>query len=40
LEAIGHGIQPDYGIPDLGATFLAATGKRFFDREPKPRMLA
>ena len=51
LKAIGHtpeakplldkaGVEPDAGVTDLGAAFLTAAGKRFYDREPKVRMLA
>jgi catalase len=34
------GVTADPGITDLGDAFLSAAGKRFFDREPKVRMLA
>lgn len=34
------GVEPDEGVTDLGADFLAAASKRFWDREPKVRMLA
>ena len=34
------GVEPDEGFTDLGADFLAAAAKRFWDREPKVRMLA
>ncbi len=34
------GIEPDEGVTDLGDAFIAAATKRFFDREPKVRMLA
>jgi catalase len=51
LKAPGHtpdakplldkaGVQPDAGVTDLGAGFLAAAAKRFWDREPKVRILA
>ncbi len=51
LKAIGHtpeaepllkkaGIEPDEGVTGLGEAFIAAAGTRFFDREPKVRMLA
>ncbi|HEX4504081.1 MAG TPA: catalase [Alphaproteobacteria bacterium] len=51
LKAIGHtpeakplldkaGVEPDAGVTDLGAAFLTAAAKRFWDREPKVRMLA
>jgi catalase len=51
LKAIGHtpdaqplldkaGVQPDAGVTDLGEAFITAAGKRFFDREPKVRILA
>jgi catalase len=51
LKAIGYspeaqplmdkaGVEPDEGITDLGGAFIAAAGKRFFDRESKVRMLA
>ena len=50
LKAIGHdaaakalldkaGIQPDAGVVDLGS-FIEAASKRYWDREPKIRMLA
>ena len=50
LKAIGHdaaakplldkaGIQPDAGVVDLGS-FIGAAAKRYWDREPKIRMLA
>jgi catalase len=50
LKAIGHdaavkplfdkaGIQPDAGIVDLGS-FIGAASKRYWDREPRIRMLA
>lgn len=49
LKAIGHndgarkllqhaGVKPDEGVTDLGDAFVAAAGKRFFDREPQVRM--
>ena len=34
------GIEPDEGITDLGASFVKAAALRYFDREPKVRMLA
>ncbi|MBI1684513.1 catalase [Caulobacter hibisci] len=34
------GVEPDDGVTDLGADFLAAAVKRFWDREPKVRTLA
>ena len=34
------GVEPDEGVTDLGGDFLAAAAKRFWDREPKVRMLA
>jgi catalase len=51
LKAIGHtpeakplldkaGIEADVGVTDLGVAFIAAAGKRFFDRESKVRTLA
>jgi catalase len=51
LKAIGHtpdakplldkaGVEPDGGITVLGDSFIAAAGKRFYDREPKVRTLA
>ena len=51
LKAIGHtpeakplldkaGVEPDAGVTALGDSFIAAAGKRFFDREPKVRRLA
>ncbi len=51
LKAIGHspeakplldkaGVEPDAGVTDLGAGFIPAASKRFFDREPKVRTLA
>jgi catalase len=51
LKAIGHtaeakplldkaGVEPDDGITALGDIFLSAAAKRFYDREPKVRMLA
>lgn len=50
LKAIGHdapakvlldkaGIQPDAGVVDL-PSFIGAAGKRYWDREPRLRMLA
>ena len=51
LKAIGHseaakplldkaGVDPDEGVTGLGADFIAAGGKRFWDREPGVRTLA
>ena len=51
LKAIGHtphekplldkaGVEPDAGVVGLGDDFIAAAKKRFFDREPKVRLLA
>lgn len=51
LKAIGYsdesrpllkkaGIEPDEGIVGMGEDFLRAAGKRFWDREPKLRLLA
>ena len=34
------GVEPDAGITGLGDDFIAAAAKRFYDREPKVRMLA
>ena len=34
------GAEPDEGVTDLGKAFIAAAGKRFWDREPNVRMLA
>ncbi|MDB5736676.1 MAG: catalase [Sphingomonas bacterium] len=34
------GIEPDEGVTDLGAAFVTAAAKRFYDRESKVRMLA
>ncbi len=34
------GVEPDEGVTDLGGDFIAAAAKRFWDREPKVRMLA
>jgi catalase len=34
------GVQPDAGITGLGSDFIDAAAKRFFEREPKVRMLA
>ncbi|PVM83359.1 catalase, partial [Caulobacter radicis] len=34
------GVEPDEGVTDLGEDFIAAAAKRFWDREPKVRMLA
>lgn len=33
-------VEPDAGVTALGGAFIAAAKKRFFDREPKVRMLA
>lgn len=51
LKAIGHseaakplldkaGVEPDEGVTGLGEDFIAAGGKRFWDREPGVRTLA
>ncbi|MDB5469096.1 MAG: Catalase [Caulobacter sp.] len=51
LKAIGHseaakplldkaGVEPDEGVTGLGADFITAGGKRFWDREPGVRTLA
>lgn len=51
LKAIGHtaeaaplldraGVEPDAGITPLGAPFLEAAARRFWDREPDLRQLA
>jgi catalase len=51
LKAIGHtpdakplldkaGVEQDGGVTALGDAFIAAAGKRYFDREPKVRTLA
>ena len=51
LKAIGHdagaqplldkaGVEPDDGVTGLGDGFAAAAARRFYDREPKVRMLA
>lgn len=51
LKAIGHntgakplldkaGVEPDKGVTDLGGTFVKAATQRFYEREPKVRMLA
>jgi catalase len=51
LKAIGHdggakplmdkaGVEPDAGVTDLSGAFAKAAAKRFYDREPKVRMLA
>ena len=51
LKAIGHnadakpllekaGVKPDAGVTDLGDAFAMAAAKRFWDREPKVRILA
>ena len=34
------GVEPDQGVTGLGADFIEAAAKRFYDREPKVRMLA
>ena len=34
------GVEPDEGVVGLGADFIAAAAKRFWDREPKVRTLA
>jgi catalase len=34
------GVEPDEGVVGLDADFIAAAAKRFWDREPKVRMLA
>ena len=34
------GVEPDDGVVGLGDDFIAAAAKRFWDREPKVRMLA
>ena len=34
------GIVPDDGVTDLGAAFVKAAALRFYDREPKVRVLA
>ena len=34
------GVEPDEGVTGLGADFIEAAAKRFYDREPKVRMLA
>ncbi|MET3663949.1 catalase [Caulobacter sp. 1776] len=34
------GVEPDEGVVGLGDDFIAAAAKRFWDREPKVRMLA
>jgi catalase len=34
------GIEPDEGVTDLGDDFLKAAAQRFYDREPRLRMLA
>jgi catalase len=34
------GVEPDEGVTGLDADFIAAAAKRFWDREPKVRMLA
>jgi len=51
LKAIGHspeaqplldkaGVEPDEGVVTVGKGFIAVAGRRFWDREPKVRMLA
>jgi len=51
LKAIGHspeaqplldkaGVEPDEGVVAAGKGFIAVAGRRFWDREPKLRMLA
>jgi len=51
LKAIGHtpeakplldkaGVEPDDGVLSLGASFVEAAAKRYWDREPKVRQLA
>jgi len=51
LKAIGHtpearplldkaGVEPDDGVLSLGAGFVEAAAKRYWDREPKVRQLA
>jgi catalase len=51
LKAIGHdagakplldkaGVESDEGVTDLGDAFVKAAAKRFYEREPKVRMLA
>ena len=34
------GVEPDRGVTDLGAKFIVAATKRFYDREPRLRLLA
>ncbi|WP_150289904.1 catalase [Sphingobium estronivorans] len=34
------GVEPDDGVTDVGADFVKAAAKRFYDREPKLRTLA
>ena len=34
------GVEPDAGVTDAGADFIGAAKHRFYDREPKVRMLA
>ncbi|WP_026325910.1 catalase [Sphingomonas sp. Mn802worker] len=34
------GVEPDAGVTDAGSTFIEAAKHRFYDREPKVRMLA
>jgi catalase len=33
-------VEPDEGVVGLGAEFIAAAAKRFWDREPQVRTLA
>jgi catalase len=51
LKAVGHtpdakplldkaGVEPDAGVTGLDSAFIAAAGKRFYEREPKVRSLA
>jgi catalase len=51
LKAIGHtpeaqplldkaGVEPDEGVVSLDGSFISAAAKRYWDREPKLRMLA
>ncbi|WP_337269645.1 catalase [Oryzifoliimicrobium ureilyticus] len=51
LKAVGHspeampllqkaGVEPDDGVLELGDAFMAAATKRYWDREPKLRLLA
>ena len=34
------GVEPDDGVTGIGMDFIKAAGRRFYDREPKVRMLA